>query len=99
MRIEQAPPYVVRIRGSQPVASAEAAPAKEENRAARGAVQEVVVISPRMREIAALRDRLSALPEVRTERVALAKQQMQYGPYRVEPGEVAQKLVDSLKRG
>ena len=99
MRIEQAPPYIVKIRGSEPVAAAEAAPVREQNRTAKGPVQEVVVISPRMREIAALREQLSTLPEVRTERVALAKQQMQYGPYRIEPGEVAQKLVDSLKRG
>lgn len=99
MRIEQAPPYVVRIRGSEAAAAAKAAPAKEQNRTAKGPVQEIVVISPRMREIASLREQLSALPEVRTEMVALAKQQMQYGPYRIEPGEVAQKLVDSLKRG
>lgn len=98
MRIEQSPPYVVKIRGSQPAAAAKAAPVREQQRTAQAPVQEVVVFSPRMREISALREQLSALPEVRTEMVALAKQQMQYGPYRIDPDVVAQKLVDSLKR-
>lgn len=98
MRIE-APPFVVDIKGAQALKPASPAAVREPDGAARRESQERVVISPRMREVEQLREQLAALPEVRTDMVALARQQMQYGPYRVDPAEVARKLVDSQLRG
>jgi len=99
MRIDgQAPPYVVNItrtqQPSEPVQSGQqgAVPAKP-------ASQERVVISPHMREIDRLKQEMTAIPEVRPDKVALAKQQMQYGSYRVDSALVAQRLMDSMPKG
>jgi len=57
-----------------------------------------VEISPRARELERLKQDMTAIPEVRMDRVALAKQQMQYGAYRVDPAVVAQKMMESFER-
>lgn len=57
-----------------------------------------VEISPQARELQRLKQDLAALPEVRLDQVALAKQQMQYGAYRVDPALLAQKMMESTRR-
>lgn len=96
MRIEGSPyivdlsrPEAVRRESGQPAAvQAGAQPARMRS-------FDRVEISPRARELETLKRDLAAIPEVRLDRVALAKQQMQYGPYRVDPLIVAQKLMES----
>jgi negative regulator of flagellin synthesis FlgM len=60
--------------------------------------QERVEISPKARELGRLKRDLAALPELRLDQVALAKQNLQSGGYRVDPGLLAQKMMDSFKR-
>ena len=55
-----------------------------------------VEISPKAREMERLKADLAALPEVRLDRVALAKQNLQEGGYRVEPAVLAQKIMDAF---
>jgi flagellar biosynthesis anti-sigma factor FlgM len=69
---------------------------KEVKKASAGT--EKVEISARSREIDRLKQELSALPEVRSDRVALAKQLLQQGTYHPDSSVVAQKLMDSSKR-
>jgi negative regulator of flagellin synthesis FlgM len=57
-----------------------------------------VEISPRALEVERLKQDLAALPEVRLDRVALAKQNLQNGGYRVDPGLLAQRMMDSFDR-
>ena len=96
MRIENAP-YVVDLSRPQAV--------RKENPQA-GAVQgstgparvrslDRVEISPKARELQKLKQDLAALPEVRLDRVALAKQNLQNGRYRVDPTALAQSMMDS----
>jgi len=54
-----------------------------------------VEISPKARELQRLKTELAALPEVRLDRVALAKQSLQEGGYRVDPAVLAQKIMDA----
>jgi len=53
-----------------------------------------VEISARGKELDRLKKALEALPDVRSDRVALARQGMQYGPYRVDPVLVAKKMMN-----
>ena len=55
-----------------------------------------VELSPQVREMQKLKTDLAALPEVRLDRVALAKQNLQSGGYRVEPSVLAQKMMDAF---
>ena len=66
--------------------------------AARAKVRSIdrVEISSKAREIALLTKEMEAIPEVRPDRVALAKQNMKYGSYRVDPTVLAQKMMESL---
>jgi len=54
-----------------------------------------VEISPAVRELERLKRDLEALPDVRLDRVALAKQHLQQGGYRVEPTFLAQKMMEA----
>jgi negative regulator of flagellin synthesis FlgM len=101
MRIDgQAPPYIVEIKRTEQVQkSAAGAPVKDSAGTARPASQDRVVISPRMREIERLKQEMATIPEVRLDKVALAKQQMQQGVYRPDSAVVARKLVESMKLG
>lgn len=56
-----------------------------------------VEISPQAREMQRLKAEVAALPDVRLDRVALAKQNLQNGGYRIEPAALAQKMIDALK--
>jgi negative regulator of flagellin synthesis FlgM len=55
-----------------------------------------VDISSRGLELEKLKRDLDALPDLRLDRVALAKQNMQEGGYRVAPGVVAQKMMEAF---
>jgi len=55
-----------------------------------------VEISPKAREIGRLKKELDQLPDVRLDQVALAKQNLQYGSYRVDPTVLAQKMMESF---
>jgi negative regulator of flagellin synthesis FlgM len=54
-----------------------------------------VEISPQARELQKLKQDLAAMPEMRMDRVALARQNLQYGGYRIDPGAVAQSMMES----
>ena len=55
-----------------------------------------VDISSRGLELEKLKRDLDALPDLRLDRVALARQNMQEGGYRVAPGVVAQKMMEAF---
>jgi negative regulator of flagellin synthesis FlgM len=97
MRIEGSP-YVVDISRSQEIRK-ESAPL-EAPQGARPAARVLsfdrVEISSQAREMQKLKGELEALPEVRLDRVALAKQNLQNGGYRVEPSVLAQKMMDAF---
>lgn len=102
MQIEvKNPAYIVDLRRPEPVHRAEEAQtqAPAASSPAKVTTLDRVVISPRAREVERLKQAVSEIPEVRLDKVALAKQQMQYGSYRVDPALVAQSLVDSFRRG
>ena len=94
------PSYVVDLQVTREVrqASAATAAAAVAKPAGKGAPKgvDLVEISSQSRELARLKQELSALPDVRLDRVALAKQQMQQGPYRVDPTMLAQKMLESV---
>lgn len=96
MRIESAP-YVVNLSGAQAVRKQppEAAPVQGTTQP-RMRVAERVEISPQARELQKLKQDLGSLPDLRPDRVALAKQNLQYGRYRVDPSAVAQSMIDSV---
>jgi negative regulator of flagellin synthesis FlgM len=100
MRID-APPYVVDITQSQEVQGAEqaAATVPAAGQVAKKGVVDLVTISSRSRELGKLMQELSALPDVRLDKVALAKQQLQQGSYRVDPKLLAQKMLESAGKG
>jgi negative regulator of flagellin synthesis FlgM len=97
MRINGGAPYVVDLsrsealrKESSPTGAVQATP-----QPARVRTLDRVEISPQARELQKLKQDLAALPEVRLDRVALAKQNLQYGGYRVDPAAVAQSMMDS----
>jgi negative regulator of flagellin synthesis FlgM len=55
-----------------------------------------VEISSAHPKLEQLKRDLDALPDVRLDRVALARQTVQDGSYRVEPGVLAQKMMEAL---
>ena len=97
MRISS-PPYLVDLHVSQEVRQASetaaAAPAQKVTGKAANSVDQVA-LSSRSRELARLKQELSELPDVRLDRVALAKQQLQQGAYRIDPKVLAQKMLES----
>jgi len=95
MRIEGAP-YVVDLSRPQAVRGESADTGAVQKAAQPGRVRSMdrVEISPKARELQKLKQNLAALPEVRLDRVALAKQNLQSGG-RVDPGVVAQSMMES----
>ncbi len=55
-----------------------------------------VEISSPSSELARWKQRLDALPDVRLDRVALARQQVQQGGYQVDPKLLAQRMMESV---
>ena len=55
-----------------------------------------VEISSEGRELARLKREVAALPDVRLDRVALARQNLQDGAYRVPPVDLAQKMMEAF---
>ena len=55
-----------------------------------------VEISSQGRELTRLKREMAALPDVRLDRVALARQTMQNGGYRVAATDLAQKMIDAF---
>jgi negative regulator of flagellin synthesis FlgM len=96
MRIEGAP-YVVDLSRPQAVRTESGEPGAVQGAAKPGQLRSLdrVEISPKARELQKLKQDLAALPEVRLDRVALAKQNLQYGGYRVDPKVVAQSMMES----
>ena len=96
MRIEGAP-YLVDLSRPQAVPSQGSQTAAVQGSAGPARVRSLdrVEISPKARELQKLKQELSALPDVRLDRVALAKQNLQYGG-RVDPAVVAQSMMESF---
>jgi negative regulator of flagellin synthesis FlgM len=99
MRIEGSA-YVVDLSRTEATQRGSAKPAAVQGTAAPSRVRSFdrVEISPKARELERLKKDVAALPEVRLDRVALAKQTMQYGSYRVDPKVLAQKMMESFDR-
>ena len=96
MRIEGSA-YVVDLSRPQAVRRESAEPGAVQGTAQPGRVRSLdrVEISPKARELQKLKTDLAALPDVRLDRVALAKQNLQSGG-RVDPAVVAQSMMDSF---
>lgn len=92
MRIEGAP-YVVDLTRPQAVRGESGSPGGVPPVRVRSLDR--VEISPKARELQKLKQDLAALPDVRRDRVALAKQNLQSGG-RVDPAVVAQSMMDSF---
>ena len=94
MRIDN-PPYLVDLKQTQQLPQALASSASPaQSLASKAAAKSVdqVAISSGTREIYRLKQQLSALPDVRLDRVALAKQQLQQGG-RLDSTLLAQKML------
>jgi|GEM_PF-2406510 len=96
MRIEGSA-YVVQLSRPQAAKSETASAAVVQGAAPPGRVRtpDRVEISPKARELQKLKQDLAALPDVRQDRVALAKQSLQYGG-QVAPSVVAQSMMESF---
>ena len=98
MKINGAP-YVVDLSQSAPVRKERALDqAARSESSAKVRILDRVEISPRSREMARLKREVEAMPEVRLERVALARQNLQQGEYRVEASVLAQKMLEAYDR-
>ena len=99
MRIEGAP-YLVDLSRPQAVPSQGSQTAAVQGSAGPARVRSLdrVEISPKARELQKLKQELSALPDVRLDRVAVAKQQLQQGG-RVDSTLLAQKMLASPGNG
>ena len=96
MRINGAP-YIVDLGGAQAASREVKAEAGRELRAAGNKSRfDKVEISRNSRELERLKQDLAALPEVRLDRVALARQNMQGGAYRVAPEVLAQRMMEAF---
>jgi negative regulator of flagellin synthesis FlgM len=71
-------------------ASQKAAPAPAARPAAAG---DSVSLSPRVRELQAARETLASLPEIREEKVAAIRAQIEAGTYAVDSEKVAGKMI------
>lgn len=96
MRIEGSA-YVVDLNRSQQVRNdAREAQAVQGSRPSGRVISiDRVELSQKARELQTLKDQVAAMPDVRLDRVALAKQNLQNGGYQVEPSVLAQKLMDA----
>lgn len=96
------PAYLVNIKGTQaPQAATATSAAAASGRvasASSGSSGDRVVFSTKNQEIERLKSALNGIPEVRPEKVALAKQKLAAGSYRVDSGSLAQSVVNTLKR-
>lgn len=88
--VDLARPEAVRKEGASADAARGARPA------GRVTSFDRVEISSRSRELERLKRDLAALPEVRLDRVALARQSLKQGGYRVEPAVLAQKMLETV---
>jgi negative regulator of flagellin synthesis FlgM len=97
MRIASAP-YIVNLNKPEAARkqSGQAQAAAPSQPVAKARSYDRVEISPRARELERLKRDLQALPEVRLDRVALAKQNLQGGGYRVEPTYLAQRIMEAF---
>lgn len=98
MRIEGSA-YVVDLNRSQQVRNeAKQTQAVQGSRPAGRVISfDRVEISSRARELEKLKTEVDAMPDLRLDRVALAKQNLQDGSYRVEASALAQKMMDAYK--
>lgn len=98
MRIEGSA-YVVDISRSQAIRkeNTQTEAAQGARPPARVITFDRVELSPQAKEMQKLKGELEELPEVRMDRVALAKQKLQDGSLRVEASTLAQKLLDAYK--
>jgi negative regulator of flagellin synthesis FlgM len=55
-------------------------------------------ISPQARQVDKLKKEMATIPEVRLDKVALMKQQLVQGTYKVDATAVAEKMMNSLRR-
>ena len=96
MRIEGSP-YVLDLHRTQQVRSdTQPSQAVEGSRPAGRVISfDRVEISSKARELQRLKDEVAAMPDVRPDRVALAKQNLQDGSLRVEPSVLAQKMMNA----
>lgn len=87
--------YVVELAAPRAARRPSPAPAAS-NAAASGRVLnfDPVEISAKAREFAKLKKDLASLPDLRLDRVALARQQLQQGAYRMDPAFLAQKMLE-----
>jgi negative regulator of flagellin synthesis FlgM len=97
MRIDGAP-YVVNLASPPAVPKESGAAEAAQGLKAPGRVLSFdrVEISSKARELQSLKQDLAALPDLRLDRVALAKQSLQTGGYRVEPSVLAQKMMEAF---
>ncbi|QWV93621.1 flagellar biosynthesis anti-sigma factor FlgM [Geomonas oryzisoli] len=98
MRIEGSA-YVVDLNRSQQVRNeAQQTQAVQGSRPAGRVIPfDRVEISSQAKELQKLKSEVAAMPDVRLDRVALAKQNLQNGAYRVEASTLAQKMMDAYK--
>lgn len=96
MRINGAP-YLVDLSRPDAVRqeTAAAPPPRESPAPQKPRSFDRVEISPQSREVERLKRELAALPDVRLDRVALAKQNLQDGGYSVAPTVLAQKIMET----
>lgn len=97
MRINDAP-YIVDLTRPEAVTK-EIAPAEAvRNSPPAGNVRSFdrVEVSSKVLELERLKKDLAAIPEVRLDRVALAKQHLQEGGYRVDPAILAQRMMEAF---
>ncbi|MBU5611494.1 flagellar biosynthesis anti-sigma factor FlgM [Geomonas azotofigens] len=98
MRIEGSA-YVVDLNRSQQVRNdAQQTQAVQGSRPAGRVIPfDRVEISSQAKELQRLKAEVADMPDVRMDRVALAKQNLQNGAYRVEASVLAQKMMDAYK--
>lgn len=98
MRIEGSA-YVVDISRSQAIRkeNSQAEGAQGARPPARVITFDRVELSPKAKEMQKLKGDLEQLPEVRMDRVALARQKLQDGSLRVEGATLAQRMLDAYK--
>ena len=87
--------YVVQLAQQEPAQKQAPAAAAVQGASAAGRVLnfDPVDISSKARELDKFKRDMAALPEVRLDRVALARQNLRDGGYRVDPSLLAQKMM------
>lgn len=64
-----------------------------------GRQTDIIEISPATREIDALKKSVATLPEMRLDRVALMKQQLGFGTYKIDAELVAARMIENYATG